>query len=262
MPSCFMCVALLRYKNVAIHPSQWDPNFIIQVARTMWHSLMMYLGDCADSLVVFWKNRPIWKKYAKYASNWIISLKGWQFKKWLKASSRRSFVTFLLPNSPTGPTFFVLDFLKRRFFPKKNTRLNYNPAFLLQFVGMRKRTFQKRKKWATTTVWSDFCLTTTFLVTIKRTSWSWTSTPSNQPVPILKSTLKHFDTALKSSGVLRAMRVSVQNTGLVKLFWILSRYLTNQWDLDLKAKKGRWTRNANFILDASTGPASWGRNSS
>jgi len=64
-------------------------------------------------------------------------------KKSLKAEPRRTFITFLLPNSPTGPTFFVLDVLKRHFFPKKNTRLNYNPAFLLD---CERELFQKRKK--------------------------------------------------------------------------------------------------------------------
>lgn len=90
----------------------------------------------------FWGSNPCGKKYAKrHRQIGSSPHKGW--KKSLKAEPRRTFITFLLPNSPTGPTFFVLDVLKRHFFPKKNTRLNYNPAFLLD---CERELFQKRKK--------------------------------------------------------------------------------------------------------------------
>lgn len=213
----------------------------------------------------FW-NQSMWKNMR---SRQIGSSphKGW--KKSLKAEPRRTFITFLLPNSPTGPTFFVLDFLKRHLFSQENTGLNYNPAFLLQFVGMRKRTFQKRErkegrrrrlKWFL----SNYDVSghhqedqlVVNLNTLKPTSPKmhlefWNPGPWN--------TSKRF----KSSSVFRAIcKCSKYWTGGENFFGILSRYLTNQWDLDLKPKKAPKLQNGNFILDASTGPAPWRRNSS
>lgn len=158
-------------------------------------------------------------------------------KKSLKAEPRRTFITFLLPNSPTGPTFFVLDVLKRHFFPKKNTRLNYNPAFLLDcerelFQKRKKKGDDNRLKWFL----SNYDVSghhqgdqlVVNLNTLKPTRHLefWNPRPWN--------TSKRF----KSSGVFRAIcKCSKYWTGGENFFGILSRYLTNQWDLDLKPKK-------------------------
>lgn len=157
------------------HPSQWDPtsqNCWIQISSSKWLEPCGKVWWCTWETVTTWwvlGFQSIWKNYAKrHRQIGSSPHKGW--KKSLKAEPRRTFITFLLPNSPTGPTFFVFYFLKRQFFPKKTLAWIVTQLFYFSLLGYERELFKKEKWRATRTVWSDFCLSTTFLVTIKRTS--------------------------------------------------------------------------------------------
>lgn len=202
----------------------------------------------------FWGSNPFGKICQKASSDWIISPQS--MKKSLKAEPRRTFITCLLRNSPTGPTFFCPWFFEETNFSQENTGLNYNPAFQKR----KKKGDDDRLKWFL----SNYDISghhqedqlVVNLNTLKPTSPKMHLEFWN---PGLWNTSKRF----KSSSVFRAIcRCSKYWTGGENFFGILSRYLTKQWDLDLKPKKAPKLENGNFILDASTGPASWGRNSS
>lgn len=171
----FICVALLfPYKCWrSTHPSQWDPtsqNCWIQSSSSKWLEPCGKVWWCTCKTVTSWwvlGFQSMWKKICqKASSDWIISPQRMKKKVWKQNLGELSSL-FCCRIPLLDQRFLSLMFWRDTFFPKKTLAWTITQLF---YSTVKENFFKKEKRRATTTVWSDFCLTTTFLVTIKGTS--------------------------------------------------------------------------------------------
>ena len=176
MPSFFhLCGAVVSLQVLKIHPIHLNGIQLLRIVGSNHHhpsgsNHVAKFDDVPAKLWLvggFWGSNPCGKKICqKASSDWIISPQRMKKKVWKQNLGELSSL-FCCRIPLLDQRFLSLMFWRDTFLPKKTLAWTITQLF---YSTVKENFFKKEKRMATTTVWSDFCLTTTFLVTIKGTS--------------------------------------------------------------------------------------------